>query len=86
MGHLETSPVLTGGDIDADWQGALSSGDEAVGGSAMTPDQDIVDELGRALGIEPESDAEVWTSADILGARDRAYWRLERLAANRDEV
>ena len=78
--------MLTGGDLDADWQRAASSGEEAVGGSAVTPGQDVVDELGRALGIERESDEEVWTSADILGARDRAYWRLERLAADRDEV
>lgn len=30
--HPETSPALTGGDIDADWTGAYSQGDEAPGG------------------------------------------------------
>lgn len=74
---LETSAeptidaVLTGGDVDADWQRAWDSGDEAVGGSTATPDQDIVDEIGRALGVEQESDAEVRTSREILGERDR---------------
>ena len=63
--------ILTGGDLDADWQRAWDSGDEAVGGSTATPDQDIVDEIGRALGVEQESDAEVRTSREILGERDR---------------
>ena len=69
--------VLTGGDLDADWQRAWDSGDEAVGGSTAMPDQDIVDEIGRALGVEQESDAEVWTSRDILGERDRHRWDQE---------
>ena len=83
--HPETSPVLTGGDPDADWVGAYSAGDEAVGGSAATPDQDIVDEIGRALGVEQESDAEVRTSDEILKFRDRFRWHLERDAADAEE-
>ena len=69
--------VLTGGDIDADWMRAWDSGDEAVGGSTATPDQDIVDEIGRALGVEQEADAEVWTSREILRERDRHRWEQE---------
>jgi hypothetical protein len=69
--------VLTGGDLDADVTRAWDSGDEAVGGSTATPDQDIVDELGRALGVEQESDAEVWTAREILGERDRHRWEQE---------
>ena len=69
--------VLTGGDIDADWQRAWDAGDEAVGGSTAMPDQDIVDEIGRALGVEQASDAEVWTSRDILSERDRHRWDQE---------
>ena len=69
--------VLTGGDLDADWQRAWDAGDEAVGGSTAMPDQDIVDEIGRALGVEQESDAEVWTSRDILSERDRHRWDQE---------
>lgn len=83
--HTETSPVLTGGDPDADWTRAHSSGDEAVGGSVATPDQDVVDEIGRALGIEPEADAPVRTSDEILRFRDRFRWHLERDAADADE-
>ena len=80
-----TSPRLSGGDVDADWRRALDSGEEGVGGSAPTPDQDVVDELGRALGVEQGAEDEVWTSADILRARDRHYWHLERLSAARED-
>ncbi|MBI2162483.1 MAG: hypothetical protein HYU25_19285 [Candidatus Rokubacteria bacterium] len=83
--HPETSPILTGGDPDADWVRAYSSGDEAVGGSVATPDQDVVDEIGRALGVEQESDAEVRTSDEILRFRDRLRWHLERDAADAEE-
>jgi hypothetical protein len=68
---------LTGGDVDADWARAWDSGDEAVGGSSATPDQDVVDQIGRALGVEQEADAEVWTSRDILAERDRHRWDQE---------
>jgi hypothetical protein len=85
--ELEASPGagprLTGGDVDADWQRASSSGEEAVGGSVATPDQDVVDEIGQALGVPQAPDAEVRASEEILRERDRNYWRLERGA--RDE-
>ena len=50
--HTETSPAITGGDIDADWESAYSVGDEAPGGDNPTPDQDIVDDIGKALGVQ----------------------------------
>lgn len=74
--------VLTGGDVDADWMRAGSTGEEAVGGSVATPDQDVVDELGRALGVEQALDAEVRTSEEILRDRDRLRWHLARKAAD----
>ena len=83
--HRETSPGLTGGDLDADWMGAWSSGEEAVGGSVATPDQDVVDEIGHALGVDQAADAPVRTSGEILGERDRFRWHLEREAADAEE-
>jgi len=83
--HRETSFVLTGGDPDADWIRAYAIGEEAVGGSVATPDQDVVDEIGRALGVEQESDAPVRTSEEILKARDRLRWHLERDALDAEE-
>ena len=82
--YHETSPRLSGGDVDADWQNAAAAGDEAVGGSTATPDQDIVAELGEALGVPQAPDAEVRTSAEILAERDRHRWQLER-EAEREE-
>ena len=38
--HTESSPELTGGDVDADWEDAYAVGDEAPGGDNPTPDQD----------------------------------------------
>jgi hypothetical protein len=42
-----------------------------MGGSVVTPDQDIVDKLVRALGVEQRLDDEVRTSEEILRARHR---------------
>lgn len=75
---------LTGGDVDADWQRAEASGEEAVGGSVATPDQDSVDEIGRALGVEMPDEEELRMSTDILHDRDRFRWHLESDAE--DEV
>lgn len=83
--HPETGPALTGGDVDADWVGAYATGDEAVGGSASTPDQDVVDEIGRALGVEQPPDCEVQMSEEMLRRRDRLRWHLEREAADRED-
>jgi hypothetical protein len=79
--HSEAAPRLTGGDLDADWQRAASSGEEAVGGSVATPDQDVVDEIGEALGVAQADEAPLHTSDELLEARRRHYWHLERLAA-----
>jgi Family of unknown function (DUF6335) len=75
--HTSTSPGLTGGDLDADWWRADSVGEEGVGGSVSTPDQDNVDELGEALGVPREPDEEIRTSGEILEQRDRDRWEQE---------
>jgi Family of unknown function (DUF6335) len=80
----ETSPRLSGGDVDADWESAAAVGDEAVGGSTSTPDQDIVDEIGEALGVPQAPDAELRTCGEILAERDRRRWQLEREAAGEE--
>ena len=79
--HNSTGPVLTGGDLDADWQRAKDSGDEAVGGHAPTPDQNIVDELGKAVGFEAEEGEELRTSEERTAQRDRKRWELDRRSA-----
>jgi hypothetical protein len=74
--QTDTSPALTAGDVDADWGAAASSGDEAPGGDNPTPDQDVVDEIGRALGVEYDDDEEL-QGGDEIAARDRHRWELD---------
>jgi hypothetical protein len=74
--HTETSPALTGGDVDADWESAYSVGDEAPGGDNPTPDQDIVDDIGRAVGIEYQDNEEL-KSEEKITQRDRNRWELD---------
>jgi Family of unknown function (DUF6335) len=78
--HTETSPALTGGDVDADWQDAYSVGDEAPGGDNPTPDQDRVDDIGRALGVEYEDNEEL-KGATKIEKRDRNRWELDPASA-----
>ena len=75
--YTDTSPRLTGGDVDADWERADHVGEEAVGGTVATPDQSVVDELGGALGVPRAPDEEVRTSGEILERRDRHRWEQE---------
>jgi hypothetical protein len=69
-------PALTGGDVDADWQSAESIGDEAPGGDNPTPDQDVVDDIGRSLGVEYADDEELQGGAEI-SERDHHRWELD---------
>lgn len=48
--HHPTSSALSGGDVDAAWEDA-DVGEESVGGGHPTPDQDIVEEMGKAVGL-----------------------------------
>jgi hypothetical protein len=74
--HNEVSPDITAGDVDADWAGAYDSGDEAPGGDNPTPDQDRVDDIGKALGVEYEDNEELKAS-DKIAARDKKRWELD---------
>ena len=78
--HTATGPSLSGGDVDADWQDAETSGEETVGGTVATPDQDVVDQIGRALGVEQSSSAPLRPNEEVLQHRDRRRWELERRA------
>lgn len=74
-------PLLSGGDPDARWDLAESSGEEAAGGSAPTPDQSVVEQIGAAVGIF-YSDGEplrvFWKEEE----RDRHRWELDPASAD----
>lgn len=74
-GYTARNPTLTGGDVDAGWEYA-DIGEETVGGSNPTPDQDIVDDLGEAMGVTYQ-DNEPLKFGEKLEKRDRARWELD---------
>jgi hypothetical protein len=78
--HTSSSPALTAGDVDADWESADSTGDEAPGGDNPTPDQDRVEDIGRALGIE-YADNEELKGSDKIIERDKHRWELDPASA-----
>lgn len=74
-GERTRSPELFGGDMDA----ALDQSDvgtETVGGSNPTPDQDIVDELGKGAGVTYD-DHEPLKFGDKTAERDQRRWELD---------
>ncbi len=74
--HTETSPALTADDPDARWEEAYAIGDEAPGGDNPTPDQDRVDDIGKALGIRYRTDEEL-KGGEEVAERDRKRWELD---------
>src|SRR5262245_5379843 len=80
------SPEQTAGDVDASWQEAEDSGAETPGGHVATPDQDNVDEIGRAVGMEFQDNQELRTHEEILARRDRRRWELNRGSADGDSL
>jgi hypothetical protein len=74
--YTNTSPELTGGDVDASWQTAAEEGDEAVGGTVATPDQDVTEEIEAAVGLEMD-DRSFLRTQDILEDRDDRRWELD---------
>lgn len=80
--HSE-SPTLSAGDLDADWERANQAGEEAVGGTVATPDQDRVDDLGQALGIVYQDEEPLHTE-DKLQKRDRDRWELNPASRETD--
>lgn len=72
--HHADSPKLSGGDIDAAWDES-DVGEESVGGGNPTPDQNVVDELGDAMGLNYEEN-EPLHSTEKLEDRDKHRWEL----------
>ncbi|HVG56720.1 MAG TPA: DUF6335 family protein [Vicinamibacterales bacterium] len=74
--HRGMSSDITAGDVDVDVEDAYFTGDEAPGGDNSTPDQDIVDDIGKALGVEYQDNEEL-KGADKVEERDRKRWELD---------
>ncbi|PYQ57079.1 MAG: hypothetical protein DMF58_19165 [Acidobacteria bacterium] len=79
--NTDTSPILSGGDIDARWDEADSAGDEAVAGSIATPEQNDTDDLGRAVGVTYSDDEELKVGEKERD-RDKHRWELDPASAD----
>jgi hypothetical protein len=74
--HRGMSSDITGGDVDVDVEDAYFTGDEAPGGDNPTPDQEVVDDIGKALGVEYRDNEELKASEKVT-ERDRHRWELD---------
>jgi hypothetical protein len=84
--YHSVGPELTAGDVDARWQEAEDSGAETPGGHVATPDQDNVDEIGRAVGMEFQDNQELNAPGEILSRRDRHRWEMDKRSADGESL
>ena len=71
---------VTGGDPDVGIEDAYFAGEEAPGGDNPTPDQDIVEDIGKALGVTYEDNEELKGSDKVI-ERDKHRWELDPASA-----
>lgn len=77
--HSASGASTVGGDPDAMSYQAKVVGEEAVGGTTPTPDQNVVDDIGEAMGIEA-IDEQPLEITERMHARDRQRAELDPLA------
>ena len=78
--HANMTPEIAAGDVDVDVEGAYFTGDEAPGGDNPTPDQEVVDDIGKALGLQYEDNEEL-KGSDKVVERDKHRWELDPASA-----
>ena len=84
--NTAASPRDAGGDLDANWEDVNESGSETVAGDNPTPDQSLVEENARAIGVSFEDNEEL-EFIDKIERRDRERFELEeRSKATEDMI
>ena len=83
--NTAASPVDAGGDLDAAWEDVNESGSETFAGDSPTPDQSIVEENARAVGVSFEDNEEL-DFLDKIERRDRKRFELEEQSKTRDDM
>jgi uncharacterized protein DUF6335 len=78
--HTGMSESITGGDVDVDVEDAYFTGDEAPGGDNPSPDMEVVDDIGRALGVQYDDTEELKGSEKIV-ERDKHRWEYDPASA-----
>jgi hypothetical protein len=69
-------PVVTGGDVDAQLEGAQFSGDESAVSSMTSPEHNVVDDIGRAMGVTYQDNEEL-KFGEKERSRDKNRWELD---------
>lgn len=73
-------PVVTGGDLDAQYESAQFSGDESAVSSMPTPEVNVVEDIGKAMGVTYADDEEL-KAGEKERSRDRHRWELDPASA-----
>jgi hypothetical protein len=81
--NTAASPADTGGDLDADWEDV--SGSETFAGDSPTPDQSMVEENARAIGVSFEDNEEL-DFLEKIEKRDRKRYELEEQSKSGDDT
>ena len=83
--NTAASPQDAGGDVDAAWEDVNESGSETFAGDSPTPDQSMVEENARSVGVSFEDNEELDFLRKIeRGDRDR--YELEEQSKTRDDT
>lgn len=81
--HNSTSPALSGGDIDAEWEDANDSGAESVGGHNPTPGQSDTEANANAMGVSFEDNQPLDFDNQ---KRDEDRFELEESSKDKDSI
>ncbi len=81
--NTASSPADSGGDPDASWEDVNDSGTESVAGDNPTPDQSLVEENARAVGVSYEDNEEL-EFIDKIDRRDRDRFELDPRSKTED--
>jgi hypothetical protein len=82
--NTASSPADSGGDPDASWEDVNDSGTESVAGDNPTPDQSLVEENARAVGVSYEDNEEL-EFIDKIDKRDRNRFELDPRSKTEDD-
>lgn len=74
---LPGAALLSARDPDVELLGSGYSDEEVPGGSMSSPDQNSVDEVGRAYGLTDEDSGALVSTEALLERRDRHRWELD---------
>jgi hypothetical protein len=83
--NTASSPANSGGDPDATWEDVNDSGEESVAGDNPTPDQSLVEENARAVGVSFEDNEEL-EFIDKIDRRDRDRFELDPRSKTEDDT